>query len=207
MNSRSSKLITQKNSLIEVLSMLEKGEFNEKIYNATKFPLLKDICLLYKDGIIKGTIPLEKNALVKHPKKESKIIRPISVLLNIMMPLSLLVALAIVSLSSERYGPITTIDGLYYSLMNIWVFWLFLPLTLGSLIFGLIYKKRNYKTKGNIIMGVIFSILLLTFGSFYLIGLKQYQTDTDYLYNIGELIKVDFPAPTKVITQNWMQGK
>lgn len=65
----------------------------------------------------------------------------------------------------------------------------------------------NYQTKGNIIMGVIFSILLLTFGSFYLIGLKQYQTDTDYLYNIGELIKVDFPAPTKVITQNWMQGK
>jgi hypothetical protein len=54
MNSRSSKLITQKNSLIEVLSMLEKGEFNEKIYNGTKFPLLKDICLLYKDGIIKG---------------------------------------------------------------------------------------------------------------------------------------------------------
>lgn len=207
MNSRSSKLITQKNSSIEVLSMLEKGEFNEKIYNDTKFPLLKDICLCYKDGIIKGTFLLGGKDLIKNSQKESKVIKSISFILNIMMPLSLLVALAFVSLSSERYGPITTIDGLYYSLMNIWIFWLFLPLTLGSLIFGLIYKKKNNKTKGNIIMGVIFSILLLAFGSFYLIGLKQYQTDTEYLYNIGELIKVDFPPPAKVITQNWMQGK
>ena len=52
---------------------------------------------------------------------------------------------------------------------NTWVFWLWLPIPVLSIVLGFKYKKQGVKCKKNIIGGFIIGILLLIYGSFSLI--------------------------------------
>jgi len=58
-------------------------------------------------------------------------------------------------------------EGLYYKILKIWRFFLFLPITIASVIFGIYYRKKNYKVKKNIIIG--FHLLNLVFLVYYYI--------------------------------------
>ncbi len=59
---------------------------------------------------------------------------------------------------------ITQEDYLY--LENMWMFFLFTPIPISSIIFGFVMKARGYKYKKNIVIGIIMTIFLCIYGSF-----------------------------------------
>lgn len=94
-------------------------------------------------------------------------------------------------------------EGLYYKILKIWRFFLFLPITIASVIFGIYYRKKNYKVKKNIIIGIIFSFLLIVFGSMYFVGLNNYSRDIGYLKKIENTVDFTFPSRTDILTFKW----
>ena len=49
---------------------------------------------------------------------------------------------------------------------NMWVFFLFLPVPIASIVFGFYLKKKGYKYKKNVVVGIIMAALLCIYGSF-----------------------------------------
>ena len=49
---------------------------------------------------------------------------------------------------------------------NMWLFFLFLPIPISSIIFSFYLKKNRYKYRKNLIVGIIMTILLCIYGSF-----------------------------------------
>lgn len=84
--------------------------------------------------------------------------RILSVVLFVASFFTISFALALsVSMSSENDSAV---------LNNMWVFFLFLPIPISSVIVGFILKSKGYKYKKNIIIGFIFTFLLCIYGSF-----------------------------------------
>jgi hypothetical protein len=207
---RNKKFKVQKEASFDIFSMIDTKTYDENLYSSTKYPLLKSICLRYKNGGMdedERTSAVIQNKQFLQFQKNTGTIKLFSILLNVFTFLSLFIALVIISIKSESYNPITSTDSMYYSLKTIWVFWLFLPLSFGCFIFGLIHKKKDYKTTSNIVIGIIFSLLLFGFGSMHFLGLKEFNTDTDYLNNLGDTIQVDFPSKITIVTQDLTNGK
>lgn len=94
-------------------------------------------------------------------------------------------------------------EALYYKILKIWRSFLFLPITIASVIFGIYYRKKNYKVKKNIIIGIIFSFLLIVFGSMYFVGTKNYTRDISYLKKIENTVDFTFLSRTDILTFRW----
>lgn len=211
LNLYSKKFNNQKASSVQIFEMIETKSFDQNLYNNTKYPLLKTICLRYSnDGIDKVEViktQQSKNTQTNQLNNKSVIVRQTSILLNILTLLTIFATALIINfLKWITYDAITSMDELYYGLKTIWVFWLLLPISLGCLLFGLIFKKKNYKTNSNIIIGIIFSVFLFLFGSMHFLGLRQFKTDAEYLINLGDIIQVQFPNDIEIITQDWTTG-
>jgi hypothetical protein len=72
----------------------------------------------------------DKIILVMKMKKVLKII------LNILTCLTLFFGLLIVSILSNNKMPIDSMEGMYFGLNVIWVFLLFLPISITNILFG-----------------------------------------------------------------------
>lgn len=78
---------------------------------------------------------------------------------------------------------------------DMWRFWLMLPIPIASIIFGILCRRKGYKTTKNIVAGVIFAFLLLVYGSFgFLTSIGTSPVDTQYISEISAT--VDFALPT-----------
>lgn len=208
---RSKIFAEQQESAIQIFEMIDTEEFNQSLYEKTKFPLLKSICLKYSDKEgeqieILTAEDLNFNQFIPAPQN-NVIVRTISILLIVLTPISLIGAMILSALRTQQYDSITTIDGGYYFLKSIWILWLFLPITLACLIFGLVVKKKNYQTTGNIVVGAIFSTLLILFGSTHFLILNHFKTDPKYLHKIEATIQVDFPKSFRIVTEDNTKGK
>lgn len=128
----------------------------------------------------------------------------VSILLIILSILSLFFGLISVAFPFRNYA--TAYEGLYYSLSRIWRFFLFLPITIASIIFGLNYRKKGYKVITNIVIGVIFSFLLIGFGSMHFLGLRNYSRDISYLREIENKVGFTFPSQANILTSDWTKG-
>lgn len=63
-----------------------------------------------------------------------------------------------------------------------WVFWLWLPIPILSIIFGIKYKRAGFKCTKNIVAGVIMGFLLAVYGAFWMIP----TFSEDYNQNISQ---------------------
>lgn len=133
--------------------------------------------------------------------------RAIKWVLNILTCLSLILGLLIISTISDSKSPINAMEGLYFGLNVIWVFLLFLPISIGNIIYSLYLKRKNKKYKSNLILGIIFSILLLALGSMHFLSQSDYTEDKNYLYNLEKEIGIDLPDDFSILTQDWTDGK
>lgn len=89
---------------------------------------------------------------------------------------------------------------------DIWVFFLFTPIPLASLCFGLFAKKKGYSFKKNIVAGIIIFGLLCVYGSFAFV-FKDITTESPELYlEAEELTGIDLPEYTSIRTQDWTTG-
>ena len=77
-----------------------------------------------------------------------------------------------------------------------------MPIPLASLILGVLYKKRGFKTTKNIVVGIIFTVLLTIYGSFpFMLG-GLYSHDFSYVGRIGGEINFILPDKGNITTQN-----
>lgn len=74
----------------------------------------------------------------------------------------------------------------------IWVFWLWLPFSVLSIILGFKYKKQGFKCNKNIIAGFIIGVSLLAFGSFSFI-FPSIKIEYNNINKYTDILNVHFP--------------
>lgn len=81
---------------------------------------------------------------------------------------------------------------------NMWIFFVFALIPFSSLVIGIIYKLKGYKCLKNIVIGVIFTFLMLSFGSFTYIFGKDISHDYKVVNDLGKEINLSLPPSGNV---------
>lgn len=81
---------------------------------------------------------------------------------------------------------------------HMWKFFLIIPIPLASLILGIVFIKKGYKTKKNIAAGIIMVALLSIFGSFTNIFASQISHDVRYLTEIYKRTNINISEETYI---------
>lgn len=89
---------------------------------------------------------------------------------------------------------------------NMWVFLLFLPIPVASIVFGFYLKKKRQKYKKNVIVGFIMAAILAIYGSFGFLLSDVYSHDDAPVLRVEEALGIDFPEYTQINTQDWTKG-
>ncbi len=89
---------------------------------------------------------------------------------------------------------------------NMWVFFLFLPIPIASIVFGFYLKKKGYKYKKNVVVGFIMAALLCIYGSFTFIFANVYSHNDEPIQNVEQLLDIDIPTHSRINTQDWTKG-
>lgn len=121
----------------------------------------------------------------------------LSVILFVASLLSIVGALVLV-------GEVSSKNNLFIE--NTWLFFLFTPIPIASIVLGLILKSKNYKYKKNIIAGIIMVILLCIYGSFSFIFANVYEHNDEPIIKIEQTMGIDIPTHTQINTQDWTKG-
>ena len=137
-----------------------------------------------------------------HPEKvetktEKGPLNTVSILLFVFSILSIFGAMICLSFVSERNWAITE---------NMWIFFLFTPIPIASVIFGYWLKKKGKKYKKNVIAGIVVAVLLCLYGSFTFIFAGIYSHDDAPILRIEETLLIDIPEYKHINTQDWTKG-
>ena len=89
---------------------------------------------------------------------------------------------------------------------NMWVFFLFLPVPIASIVFGFYLKEKGYKYKKNVIVGVIMAVLLCIYGSFTFIFSGFFSHNDEPIINAEQMLSIDIPEHSHINTQDWTKG-
>ncbi|MBQ8393610.1 MAG: helix-turn-helix transcriptional regulator [Clostridia bacterium] len=89
---------------------------------------------------------------------------------------------------------------------NMWIFFLFLPVPIVSIVFGFYLKKKGYKYKKNVIVGVIMAALLCICGSFTFIFSDIYSHSDEPIVNAEQMLDIDIPEHSRINTRDWTKG-
>lgn len=130
-------------------------------------------------------------------KKPRDISKVISILLLVLSILTLWGALICVGILSGINKMMTE---------NMWIFFLFTPIPLASVAFSFYLKKRGYKHKANLIVGVIMTPLLCLYGAFSFIFANVYSHDDEPILYVEKMLNMDIPNHEHINTQDWTAG-
>ena len=125
----------------------------------------------------------------------------LSVLLIILSPLSLLAGLITTVMVSGRFPVSSTIEAMYHTARFAWIFFVFMLIPLGCLVFGI-----GLKIKKNLIIGIVFSALILLYGGLLSVSLTRFSTDTTYLDKLETEVGINLPDGITVVTEHWTVG-
>lgn len=121
----------------------------------------------------------------------------LSIILFVASLLSIVGALVLVGVVSSK-------NNLFVE--NMWLFFLFTPIPIASIVFGFVLKSKKYKYKKNIIAGIIMSVLLCIYGSFSLIFANVYEHSDEPIVKIEQTMGIDIPTHKQINTQDWTKG-
>ena len=130
----------------------------------------------------------------KKPKDKLKVISILLFVLSICTIWGALIGVAILSGINQAMTE------------NMWVFFLFLPVPIASIVFGFYLKKKGYKYKKNVIVGAIMAALLCIYGSFTFIFSDIYSHSDYPIVNAEQMLKIDIPEHSRINTQDWTKG-
>ncbi len=123
-------------------------------------------------------------------KPVHKIISAILIVLSILSPLF---GGVLTAYRNDYFDEITS--------ANMWMLFLFLPLPILSIVYGIYLKKKKFRNKGNIVTGIIFVFILCLAGSSsFNMGDYYYYSDMSRLTKWEEKIQVDFPDNGEIVT-------
>ena len=131
------------------------------------------------------------------PPKPKKVLKTVSVLLFVLSLLTIWGALFGVALLSGMNHADTE---------NMWVFFLFTPIPIASVLFGFYLKKKGYKYKSNVIVGFIMAAFLCIYGSFSFIFANVYSHSDEPILKMEELLNIDIPMHSRINTQDLTKG-
>ena len=77
---------------------------------------------------------------------------------------------------------------------NMWLFFLYLPIPIASIVFYVVLKRRGIVFKKNLIVGIIMSALLCIYGSFVLIP-EQVSVNGVYEVSIENVLSESYTSP------------
>lgn len=125
----------------------------------------------------------------------------LSILLYILSPLSIVAALVTTVLLSNRFPTASTAEVMYHTARFAWVFFLFMLIPLGCMAFGI-----GLKFKGNLVIGIIFSALMLIYGGLMSFALTRYSSDPAYLDTLETEVGIQLPDGMTVVREDWTGG-
>lgn len=73
-----------------------------------------------------------------------------------------------------------------------WVYWLFLPVPIMSIILGFKYSRVGYKCVKNIVAGIIISFSLIINGAY--VFFPTHGVDYNSIYNYKDILAIDLPS-------------
>ena len=117
----------------------------------------------------------------------------VPVLLNLLFVLSILsifIAL-IITVASIQASPIPEFPFAIDE--HLWKFLLVIPIPVLSIVLGIIYKRKGYKCKKNIVGGIIMATLLFIYGMFPTLLATNISHDMKYAQEISQEINFDIP--------------
>ena len=130
----------------------------------------------------------------KKPKDKLKIISGLLFVLSIFTIFGALIGVSILSGINQAMAE------------NMWVFFSFLPVPVSSIVFGFYLKKKGYKYKKNVIVGVIMAALLSIYGSFTFVFSDIYSHSDEPIINAEQILNIDIPEHSRINTQDWTKG-
>lgn len=171
-------------------------------YTEIKKVLDLEKCILIYYG--SAVVPIEKNQFninydlilkllnVSSNNSETPQNKKINALLLTMFVLSLLsivMALAAVAISLSL-SPLPDFPQAMSEFM--WIFFIFIPLPLASVVLGIVFYAKKYKCKKNIIAGTIMCAMLSIYGSFAF-AFNTVMHDFEYVHELEQTITIDLP--------------
>ena len=155
------------------------------------------ICLVFGNRFVvidlesiscdKDTI-LKLLQLTKVPSGQSKKIKTLLLVLFILTLASLLFAM-ISTVIASSHCPIPEFSG---TPEYMWLFFVFLPIPLTSIVLGFIFLRKKYRCKKNIIAGFIIAPLLVIYGAFSFLP-SQANHDYSYISKIESTTSISLP--------------
>ena len=156
--------------------------------------IIKKDALIPESALIAFCNNTPNKVEAKKPKDKLKIISVILFVLSVCTILGALIGVAILSGINQAMTE------------NMWVFFLFLPVPIASVVFGFYLKKKRYKYKKNVIVGVIMATLLCIYGSFTFIFSNIYSHSDEPILNAEQMLNIDIPEHSRINTQDWTKG-
>lgn len=138
-------------------------------------------------------------------KKYPAILKVFKIISIVLCCSSLFIGLFLIAIATtiKSFNSVASFETSYYFISNTWLFLLLLPITLGCLVYGIVLTSIKYKSVSNIIVGSIFSFLLLIYGSFTFALKSNFNTSNKIWNELAEILNVDFPEDLKVITEDY----
>lgn len=181
----------------KIYEMVIAKNVNQEIREKSKFPCVTKLCEKIENG--EYTV-LEDSPKVTPSDNKNKLGRnwriP-SILLIVGSAISLFAAMIIIQILATS-SPIPEANVMTEFM---WVFYLFIPITIASVIFGIIAKAKVNGCTANIIVGIILTFVLSIFGSFSLINDLKIYHDIQYVEIIENVIRIDLPKEGYVVHQ------
>ena len=87
----------------------------------------------------------------------------------------------------------------YAMLEYMWVFYIYIPIPITSIVLAIIYSKKR-KTKINIIVGIVGIIVLCIYGSFIFLIDIEVKHDLSYINKVENTLLIDIPESNKIST-------
>jgi len=81
-----------------------------------------------------------------------------------------------------------------------WILFLFTPVPISSIIFGYVMQAKGYRTKKNIIGGIIMLIILCVYGSFTFIFSDTYSHTDEPIKRAEQMIEINIPEHKQINT-------
>ena len=102
---------------------------------------------------------------------------------------------------------VAVVSGIKHSTFeDMWLFFLFLPIPIASIIFGFCLKKKGYKCTKNVIVGFIMASFLCIYGSFSFIFAGIYSHSDEPIIKAEQMLSIDIPEHSRINTQDWTKG-
>jgi len=157
-----------------------------QLYILRKTDLAPDSKLLEQSKSISTT---------KQPaEKASGKLKLTSNLLSIFSVLSIIGALICVAFTTETKKN--------FAGENLWIFYLFTIIPACSILFAFYLKKKGYKHKSNLIIGIVMAALLCIYGSFPILIGTKYSHDDGLIVQMEQLLEIDIPQHYQINTED-----